>query len=161
MLNYFERINSYKQNSYFQINEKYLDLYYKKLPEWIQNLDIVKDILSFASSIGLKDEYDILYVRIFGGEYDEKMKESIENIFHMANLILAEELGPSEFWKTLKTVATTNDRHFAAIPIVDFKIKPIANPPKEPDEEIKIEKEEVNNDRKSRRSSKYSNSRDA
>ena len=125
MLNYFERIDLYKSRNYFQITEdKYLDLYYKPLQEWIQDIVVAKDLLQLASEKNLKNEYDILFVRIFGGQITEDQKNRLNQTFETANIILAEELGASAMWKTLKLLPETADKHFSVISIVDFKKKP-------------------------------------
>ena len=114
-MNYNQRLDFYRQNNYFQINNGHLDLYAKKLPEWYQKIDVLKDLLTLASKEGLQNEYDILFVRVFGGDMSEEVSRTLQDNALVVNMDLAKELGPSEYWKTMKFDSTIPCRHFAAV----------------------------------------------
>lgn len=110
MLNYFQRIDSFKQRNYFQVNGQFLDIYGPKLHEWAQSLDTVKDILQYASSINIADHYDILSIRIIA-DYQPVDKAALMDSIITANQLLAEELGESVTWAEIKQEGSPK-RHF-------------------------------------------------
>jgi hypothetical protein len=116
MLNYFQRLESYKQSHYFQINGKFLDIYNNQLHLWFQNLDVVKDVLTFASESKLADDKEILYIRFFGTmEPTAEVKMAFKEMLNQANLLLAKTLGASKTWNEIKPLPNLPERHFTTI----------------------------------------------
>lgn len=125
MLNFNQRIEYYRNLNYFQINGDNLDLYQKRLPEWYQKIDVLKDLLVYASEQKLQNEYDILFIRVFGGNITADQERILKNNAYIINLQLAKELGASEYWRSIKLDSYVPDLHFASISISDFKyVKP-------------------------------------
>ena len=116
-MNYIQRISEYKRKNYFQINTPFLDLYTGAINEWSQNLDVVKDILSFASSLDLYDQYELLNVRFIGQDISEDDKNLFMQTALTANQLLADELGESETWASIKPEGAPK-RHFLTIVLV-------------------------------------------
>lgn len=121
MLNYKQRLQSYELKSYYQVNEGYLDVYAKKLPEWYQKLDVIKDVLTHASNVSLQNNYDILFVRLFGGDISKEMVDTFIYNLGLANRDLAITLGVSDYWKKIRLDSSVEDRHFAAITVSSYK----------------------------------------
>lgn len=139
MLNFFQRLDLYKSKNLFQVNGKYLDLYTNNLHSWYQNIDVIKDILVHASSLNIADEKEILYIRFFGEDLDDRIRlEFLENL-NSANITLAVESGKSEVWEKIKPLPELPSRHFTTIAVVRFE------PPKKKEVEQKQE-EDIHND---------------
>lgn len=111
MLNYFERIENYKRQLYFQINGNYLDFYSPKTPLWSQDLLITKDILRYASERCIADSYGVLSIRFFAGEPNKEELHRIMDILSTANNLLSSDLGENDITKSLGL----SPRHFSAI----------------------------------------------
>lgn len=111
MLNYFQRIDSYKKQLYFQINGKNLDIYTPKVPNWSQNLQVAKDILQYAGESKIEDSYGVLNIRSFAGALTPNDKINLDNILAQANTQLGLEVGENDITKSLGL----GPRHFSAI----------------------------------------------
>lgn len=111
MLNYFERIESYKKQLFFQINKEFLDFYVPKISLWSQDLLVAKDILKYASENKISDSYGVLNIRCFAGNISKEEERKVSDILSTANNQLASELGENDITKGLGL----NPRHFSAI----------------------------------------------
>jgi hypothetical protein len=137
MLNYIQRISNYKGRSFFQVNGPYLDIYTGTLHIWLDDIYVAKDILAFASSIDLQDEYEILNVRYIGSDVSDDVKNRLIETLATANTLLADELGESETWASIKSDGSPK-RHFLTISFVK---------PKEPN----LDKKEIQDDKPKKR----------
>jgi hypothetical protein len=123
MLNYFERLDSYKRRNYFQINGTTLDVYVPTLPQWSQNLDVVKDILMYTHDIDIADAFGILTIRLTGTAIEGVELASFEDTLKTANQVLSGALGSAEVWESIKPDGAPS-RVFLAIIINQQKPKP-------------------------------------
>ena len=141
-MNYYDRLDSYRRRNYFQINQPYLDIYGPTVPVWADKVDVVSDILKFASSAGLGAEYDILSIRVIGPMIDLSTKERLLSTLDTANQLLADELGSSDLWEEMKGEGAAK-RHFLTITVSAPKIEKVTLPPIEEINEPHTEKLET------------------
>lgn len=129
MLNYFQRLNSYRTNNYFQVNGSTLDVYVPTLPKWSQNLDVVKDILLHAHDLDIADSFEILTIRLTGVDLSQVEQAVFLETLTTANQVLGESHVKSEVWESMKPEGAA-PRLFLAI-VFDHQ-KPKPNDTKEP-----------------------------
>lgn len=113
-MNYFQRLDSYRKQNFFSVNAPFIDLYAPKVASWCEKLDVVTDILTHASEMNLKNDYEILMVRIVGGELDSQTAVKLVDTLATANQLLADKLGKSEVWEDLKG-PDVPPRHFTTV----------------------------------------------
>lgn len=158
MLNYFERIDDYKRKLYFQVNGKFIDFYTPKINQWSQNLQIISDILQFASETDIQDSYGVLNIRFFAGMPSIEDQHKLMDILSLANFNLADKLGENDITKSLGL----SKRHFSAIVFNEQMKKKVAKPEKVIEQELpKVEEyvfpeQEVKEDESEPKRRKYS-----
>lgn len=113
-MNYFQRLDRYRKLNYFQVNGNMLDVYVPTLPQWSQNLDVVKDILTYSDDIDIADEFDILTIRLTGKEITSEELTAFESTLATANQVLGETT-PNELWETMKPEGGASKMYLAIV----------------------------------------------